>query len=30
MLVTEDGKNYGTIGGGNVERGVVEECFKSD
>ncbi len=29
MLVTEDGKNYGTIGGGNVERRVVEECLKA-
>ena len=29
MLVSEDGKNFGTIGGGNVERAVVEESLRA-
>lgn len=29
MLVEEDGKNFGTIGGGNVERALVEESLKA-
>ena len=29
MLVDEDGKNFGTIGGGSVERALVDECLKA-
>jgi xanthine dehydrogenase accessory factor len=29
MLVEEDGKNFGTIGGGNVERALVKESLKA-
>jgi len=29
MLVTGDGKNYGTIGGGNVEQALIKECRKA-
>jgi xanthine dehydrogenase accessory factor len=29
MLVDEDGKNFGTIGGGNVERALVDESLKA-
>ena len=29
MLVSEDGKNFGTIGGGNVERALVNESLKA-
>ena len=29
MLVTGDGKNYGTVGGGNVEHALIEECRKA-
>jgi xanthine dehydrogenase accessory factor len=29
MLVSEEGKNFGTIGGGNVERALIDECLKA-
>jgi xanthine dehydrogenase accessory factor len=29
MIVTEDGKTLGTIGGGNLERSLVDECLKA-
>ncbi len=29
MLVDEDGKNFGTIGGGNFERALVDESLKA-
>ncbi len=29
MIVSEDGTTYGTIGGGNVERALVDECLKA-
>ena len=29
MIVTEDGKTFGTIGGGNFERSLVDECLKA-
>jgi xanthine dehydrogenase accessory factor len=29
MIVTENGKTYGTIGGGNLERSLIEECLKT-
>lgn len=29
MIVAEDGKTFGTIGGGDLERSLVNECLKS-
>jgi xanthine dehydrogenase accessory factor len=29
MLVSEEGQNFGTIGGGNVERALVDESLKA-
>ncbi len=29
MLVDEEGKNFGTIGGGNVERALIDESLKA-
>jgi xanthine dehydrogenase accessory factor len=29
MIVSEDGTAYGTIGGGNVERALIDECLKA-
>jgi len=29
MIVTEDGKTFGTIGGGDFERTLVDECLKA-
>ena len=29
MVVCEDGKTYGTIGGGNFERALIDECIKA-
>ncbi len=29
MIVTEDGKNYGTIGGGILERSLIDESVKT-
>jgi len=29
MIVRADGTTYGTIGGGNVERALVDECLKA-
>ena len=29
MIVSADGTTYGTIGGGNVERALIEECLKA-
>jgi xanthine dehydrogenase accessory factor len=29
MIVTEDGKTYGTIGGGNLERSLIDECISA-
>jgi xanthine dehydrogenase accessory factor len=29
MIISEDGTTYGTIGGGNVERALVDECLKA-
>lgn len=29
MIVTEDGKTFGTIGGGDFERSLVAECLKA-
>lgn len=29
MLVSEDGENFGTIGGGNVERALIDESLKA-
>ena len=29
MIVSEDGTTYGTIGGGNVERALIDECLKA-
>jgi xanthine dehydrogenase accessory factor len=29
MIVAEDGKTYGTIGGGNLERSLIEESLKT-
>ncbi|HKM60228.1 MAG TPA: XdhC family protein [Candidatus Bathyarchaeia archaeon] len=29
MIVMENGKTFGTIGGGNLERSLVDECLKA-
>ncbi|OGV96889.1 hypothetical protein A2W24_03730 [Microgenomates group bacterium RBG_16_45_19] len=29
MIVTEDGKTFGTIGGGTLERALVNESLKA-
>ena len=29
MIITEDGKTFGTIGGGDFERTLVDECLKA-
>lgn len=29
MIVTEEGKTFGTLGGGNLERSLVDECLKA-
>jgi xanthine dehydrogenase accessory factor len=29
MIITEDGKTFGTIGGGDFERALVDECLKA-
>ncbi|MEJ2537004.1 MAG: XdhC family protein, partial [Calditrichia bacterium] len=28
MLVTSEGKTYGTVGGGEIEQAVKKECLK--